>query len=90
MLCMIIWYKVSFFNSQVKGYRTFEECFPKLTQSTSTHFEIITFLFTFLFMESFWVYFNSKLLNTTNDSLMDALKISKSTQSSFLPIQVHV
>ena len=29
-----------------------EECFPKLTQSTSAHFETITFSFSLLFMES--------------------------------------
>ena len=30
--------------------------FPKLTQSTSLHFEIITFVFSLLFMESFFNY----------------------------------
>ena len=40
-----------------EGEKEMNSVFPKLTQSTSTHFEIITFLFSLLFMESFLTIF---------------------------------
>ena len=61
---MQIYYFVNLYNPTFIS-KYLKSVFQKLTQSISTHFEIITFLFSFLFMKSFfWLHFNSKFLNT--------------------------
>ena len=52
--------KYNFLDSHVffRGMHLIEECFfPKLTQSTSTHFEMITFLFSLVLLDSFLTVF---------------------------------
>ena len=69
---MQIYYMVNL-NNPTFISKYLKSVFQKLTQSISTHFEIITFLFSLLFMNCvfiaihekfFWLHFNSKLLNT--------------------------